>query len=114
VEIHGDGGQTRDFTYVTDVAEAVEAAISATGSMVANIGTGTATSVRDLYDLAAAVTGCRRSLISAPARVGDVRHSVLAIDRAKALLGWQPRTSLAEGLRSTADWLSDPQAQASR
>lgn len=106
VEIHGDGEQTRDFVYVTDVAEAAEAALSTAGSMVVNIGTGRATSIRHLYDLAAAVTGFHQDPVFAPARVGDVRHSVLAVDRAKVALGWQARTNLADGIHSTAEWLS--------
>jgi UDP-glucose 4-epimerase len=107
VEIHGDGEQTRDFLYVTDVAEAVEAALAAAHSMIVNIGTGHGTSIRSLYDLAATVTGFHQDPVFAPARVGDVRRSVLAVERAKAQLGWQARTSLIDGLRSTADWLSN-------
>lgn len=109
VEIHGDGEQTRDFVYVTDVAEAVEAALSTAGSMVVNIGTGRATSIRHLYDLAAAATGFHQDPVFAPARVGDVRHSVLAVDRAKVELGWQARTNLTDGIHSTAEWLSGKQ-----
>jgi UDP-glucose 4-epimerase len=106
VEIHGDGEQTRDFLYVTDVAEAVESALAARRSIVVNIGTGRATSIRSLYDLAAAVTGYNQRPIFTPSRVGDVRHSVLAIDRAMAEIGWQARISLVDGIQSTADWLS--------
>jgi UDP-glucose 4-epimerase len=106
VEIHGDGEQTRDFLYVTDVADAVEAALTTPGSIVVNVGTGRATSIRNLYDLAADVTGFRQDPVFGPARVGDVRHSVLDVERAKADLGWQARTTLVDGLRSTADWLA--------
>jgi len=102
VEVHGDGGQTRDFVYVADVAEAVEAAVMTAGSKTVNIGSGLGTSIRDLFDLAAAVSGFKASPVFAPSRVGDVRHSVLAIDQAKTELGWKATTALADGLRSTA------------
>ena len=107
VEVHGDGGQTRDFVYVADVAEAVEAALAAPRSTVVNIGTGRATSIRELFDLTAAVCRYEPGPTFAPARFGDVRHSVLSVDRAKAELGWQARTDLADGLRSTADWFAN-------
>lgn len=70
------------------------------------VGTGRATSIRHLYDLAAAVAGFHQDPVLAPARVGDVRHSVLAVDRAKTEVGWQARTNLADGIESTAEWLS--------
>lgn len=107
VEVHGDGGQTRDFVYVGDVAEAAEAALTAAGSTTVNIGTGLGTSIRDLFDLTAAISGYKSSPVSAPSRVGDVRHSVLAIDRALTEIGWKARTSLADGLRSTAAWFAE-------
>ncbi len=107
VEMHGDGGQTRDFVYVADVAEAIESALTTPGSMAVNIGTGLGTSIRDLYDLTAAVSGYNSEPISAPSRVGDVRHSVLAVELAKVELGWQARTDLDDGLRSTAAWFSE-------
>ena len=107
VEVHGDGGQTRDFVFVADVAEAVEAARTTAGSVTVNIGTGLGTSIRDLFDLTAAVSGYKASPVFAPSRVGDVRHSVLAIDRAKTELGWKATTALADGLRSTSDWFAE-------
>ncbi len=101
--VNGDGEQTRDFVYVGDVADAVAAAIARPGAAgVVNLGTGVATSVNQLYRRLQQVTG-----VEAPARHGppvpEQRRSVLAATRARALLGWTPRTALDDGLRQTVD-----------
>lgn len=98
--IHGDGRQTRDFLYVDDAVDAlVRAGVKGDGLSV-NIGTATATSVRDLWDMIAGP--------GAPAPVcddrggggGGVTRSALAVTRARIHLGWAPWTDLASGLRS--------------
>jgi UDP-glucose 4-epimerase len=101
--IYGDGGQTRDFVHVSDVvnafwkAAAVERPV--TGLMI-NIGTGVGTSIREVLQLMAALSGRPAVAEHAPARPGEVRHSCAEIARAKQLLGWEPRIRLADGLAS--------------
>ena len=98
--IYGDGAQTRDFVYVGDVAEAVLAAVGHAGG-VFNIGTGIETSVTELH------AACRRAVGSSdfpshgPAREGDVLRSVIDPNLAASAIGWQPRTSLDDGLALT-------------
>jgi len=96
--IFGDGNQTRDFVYVGDVADALLAAASAAGSGVLNVGSGTETSVRDLYDLCTRMTGVEREPRFAPSRPGDLRRSVLDPSRAAGELGWSAKTPLADGI----------------
>lgn len=105
VTIYGDGGQTRDFVYVGDVAEAMVAAVAAPGVGRLNIGTGAHTSVRDLHSLIAGVAPSPPPEYG-PARAGEVRSSALDAAAARAVLGWVPRTSLEDGLRRTLEWLS--------
>ena len=104
VTINGDGRQTRDLVYVGDVARAHVMALEASESMTVNIGTGTATSVSDLFRLMAGETGYAFPPAHQSERPGDVEHIYLDISRAKRLLGWAPQTSLQDGLRETLAW----------
>ena len=101
ITIDGDGEQTRDFVFVADVAEAVLLALRAERSGSVNVGTGTATSVNDLFVELAGIAGYTRSPFHGPSRPGDVRYSVLDVRRASSLLGWEARTPLRDGLIQT-------------
>jgi UDP-glucose 4-epimerase len=100
VTICGDGEQTRDYVYVGDVVAAVLAAMGADGG-VYNVGTGTETSVNELFDACRRIAGVGAEATHAPARPGDVLRSVLDVSRAERALAWRPQTSLAEGLALT-------------
>lgn len=100
--IFGDGEQTRDFVYVADIVAAVLAAVGQDGG-VFNVGTGVETSVNQLFDACRTVAGSEVGARHAAARPGDVLRSVLDVSRAKRELGWEPQTSLEDGLRAT--WL---------
>ncbi len=105
--IHGDGRQSRDFTYVADVVGANLAALDLAegGGRVANVGRGEATSVNDLWD--AVATACGRPglrVTHGPPRPGDIRHSRAATARAREWLGPSARTPLGEGLALTVAW----------
>ncbi len=100
-EIFGDGGQTRDFVYAGDVAQAFLAAAAADGAGVYNVGTGVPTSVLDLHRLCVETAGSDREPRLAPERPGDIRHSVLDPARAARDLGWRAGTTLAAGLART-------------
>ena len=100
--INGDGGQTRDYVYVADVAEAAVRALDRPEAQgVANVGTGIETSVNELYARLACVAGESRPPTHGPAKLGEQRRSVLNPSRAKMLLGWTPATSLEPGLART-------------
>jgi UDP-glucose 4-epimerase len=106
--IYGDGLQTRDYLYVDDAVDAFVRATEKGGGLLVNIGTGTATTVHDLYDRIAALTGYAEAPHMAPARMGDLEHSCLDPGRAAIHLGWKPWTSLDEGLARTVDWFRAP------
>jgi len=103
--IYGDGEQTRDYVYVGDVAEAAELALGSSARGVVNISTGRETSVNALHRQLAAAVGVNGDAEYGAARAGEVRRSVLANARARALLGWQPRSPLERGIGATLDWM---------
>jgi len=103
--IFGDGAQTRDYVFVADVCDAMVRAVDRDGG-VYNVGTGVETSVVDLHAAIRAATGIDREPAFAPARLGELRRSVLDPSLAERELGWRPRRSLAEGLEKTWAFIS--------
>jgi len=106
--IYGDGEQTRDYLYVDDAVDAFVRATEKGGGLLVNIGTGVETTVRDLYDRIAALTGYAETPHMAPARMGELERSCLDPGRAAIHLGWKPWTDLDEGLGLTVDWFRAP------
>jgi len=100
ITIFGDGEQTRDYVYVGDVVRAIQAAIGRDGG-VFNVGTGTETSVNELFERCRTVARVDTEATHAPARPGDALRSFLDISRSERELGWRPQTPLEEGLRLT-------------
>jgi UDP-glucose 4-epimerase len=103
--IFGDGLQTRDYVYAGDVARATLAAAGQDGG-VFNVGTGSETSVVELYDACRRVAGSSLDAQQAPARLGELQRSVLDVSRAERELGWRPEVPLEEGLRLTWESIS--------
>jgi nucleoside-diphosphate-sugar epimerase len=106
--IFGDGEQTRDYLFVDDTVHAFAlAAAERAGGQVLNVGTGTETSVNELFQTLAPLAGYRAEPAYAPAREGDVRRSALDASLAGRELGWKPWTSLEEGLAQVVAWASE-------
>lgn len=104
--VFGDGGQTRDFVYVGNVADAnLRAATAPCGAGgVFNVGGGTQISLLDLLDALGGVTGRKLKPEFLPARAGEVYHSRADINRAREVLGYGPTLTLARGLAHTLAW----------
>jgi nucleoside-diphosphate-sugar epimerase len=105
--IHGDGGQTRDFTYVDDIISANLACCTAPESAVGgvyNVAWGNRISVKDLALTIAKILGKSIEPVHIAARAGDVRDSQADSNRAREKLGWVPKVSFEEGLSRTIDW----------
>ncbi|MGJ7923303.1 NAD-dependent epimerase/dehydratase family protein [Neobacillus sp. LXY-4] len=99
--IFGDGGQTRDFVYVKDVALANLLSIHNGKNEIFNIGCNSKTSINELYNKIKNLSSKDVSAIYMPARDGDIRHSRLDINKASTILGWQPSFNLETGLVET-------------
>jgi UDP-glucose 4-epimerase len=101
--IHGDGKQTRDFVYVTDVAEANLLALRTDlPPGIYNVGTGTQVSIQELHHL---LVGPNNPPLHTPPRPGDVRYSALDNTAIRSELGWQPSVPFVEGLARTWRYL---------
>ncbi len=104
--VHGDGLQSRDFTYVANVVQALTKAADAPGvsGRVFNVGTGNSVTVLDLVAALNDLLGRDLAPQHAPARAGDVRHSRARIEAARRELGYEPSVPFREGLRRTVAW----------
>ena len=105
--IFGDGEQSRDFTYVTNVVDATLRACTAPAApgKVINVGTGTSSTLNQTITVLNGILGKQVKPQYAAPRVGDVRHSTADISLARATLGYEPRVAFEDGLRRTVEWL---------
>ena len=111
--VFGDGTQTRDYVYVTDVADATWRA--ATGTLPApglldarafNVGTGIGTSVRRLAEVLSRAAGTEPKIEYAPKRPGEQQDSVVDVTKATRVLDWRPAVSLEDGLARSYEWFA--------
>jgi UDP-glucose 4-epimerase len=107
--IYGDGLQTRDYTYVTDTADAAVKVYytKSTRGMVLNIASGKETTIKDLISKIAKIMNCKKPIIYDKPRPGDVRRFVGSNSLAKKLINYEPKVSFDQGLRRTIDWYRD-------
>jgi UDP-glucose 4-epimerase len=104
--VHGDGLQSRDFTYVSNAVQALMKAGQAPGvsGRVYNIGTGASITVLDLVAALNRLLGTNLKPQHGPPRAGDVRYSRADISRARQDLGYEPVETFEEGLKRTLSW----------
>jgi len=111
--INGDGGQTRDFTFVENCVEAnIRAALVQNPeavNQVYNIAVGDRTSLNDLFYILREEAGAKVEPEYGPDRAGDIRDSLADISKARRLLGYDPQIKIKEGLRITLDWFRNNQ-----
>jgi len=107
--IHGDGEQTRDFTYVANVVDGVLRACEAPGASgeAINVATEGRVSLNELLRVLQGIIGTQLEAIHGEPRVGDVRDSQASIAKARRLLGYEPSVPFEEGLRRTVEWFRD-------
>ena len=104
-EIWGDGSVIRDYVFIDDVVDAlVAAAGDQSEGRVFNIGSGVGRSIREVIAAIEFALGKELDIAWKPGRAADVPASVVAIERAKDLMGWQPRTPLDSGLAQAIQW----------
>ena len=108
LQVHGDGEQTRDFTYVDDAVSATLLAAIAPRAEgeVFNVGTGIEVSINELARRVGEAVGRTVTLEHIDRRdIDNIRRRVVSIEKARRMLRWTPQITLEEGLRMTAAWL---------
>lgn len=116
-KVHGDGRQTRDFTYVDDAVDATLTALLSPKSegMVFNLGTGIETAVADLIPILGRLMGKTVAVEHIDRRdIDNIRRRVLNIERMRTRLRWQPQIDLEEGLRRTVAWFLEHKSRHAR
>jgi len=105
IEIYGDGRQTRDYTFISDVVEANLRAMGS-GEGVYNIGGGARRTLNEVIDVIEEVTGKKANKKNIDKQKGDMRHTYADISKAENELSYCPSVSLKDGLSREWDWMS--------
>jgi UDP-glucuronate 4-epimerase len=108
IEIYGDGTTRRDYTYIDDIVSGVLGALSAPpGYRVYNLGESATLSLADLVALLERATGVRAKRKVLPPQPGDVPVTFADISRARAEIGYDPKTPVEEGVKRFVQWYRD-------
>ena len=105
ITLYGDGEQTRDFTYIDDIARGTLAALKPLGYEIINLGGGnTPISINAMISLLEENLGSTAIIDYQPALAADMQDTAADITKASDLLDWKPNTSPESGLLQTAQW----------
>jgi GDP-L-fucose synthase len=108
----GTGAPVREFIYSGDAAEAVARLLESGYTEPLNIGTGIGTSIKELAEIVARLTGFRGEIVWDTSKADGVLRKVLDVSRMESILGWKPPTSLEAGLSKTIRWYLQNKAEA--
>ncbi len=103
--LHGDGTQSRDFTYVTDAVDATVRAATADAPPVVNVGGGHEATMREVISIIEGLAGTALAVLSSSPQLGDVQRTGADTTEARRRLGWQPEVDLDLGIRSSYGWV---------
>ena len=104
VEIFGDGTQSRDFTYVDDIAKGTILALRPVGYEIINLGGSNPQDLSEIVRLIEKYTKKKAKIINSEFHKADIRATWADITKAREMLGWEPRMSIEEGLEETVKW----------
>lgn len=102
--LYGDGTQKRDFTYIDDIARGTILALKPTGYQIFNLGNDRPVTIMRLISIIEQLLGKKAQIGRQPAHPADVPATWASIDKAKELLGWQPKIRLEQGVKLAVDW----------
>jgi nucleoside-diphosphate-sugar epimerase len=112
VTVYGDGSQSRDFTFVEDIARGTIAALKTLGFETINLGSDQPAVLIDVIHSIEGLLGKKAKLRHEPMHPADVLATWADIGKARQLLGWEPRTKLEGGLKAIVDWYRENRAWA--
>ncbi len=104
--MYGYGSMRRDYVFVSDIVEANMLSIDRGDGGVYNIGTGTPTTIKELFSILKEISGKSIEPTLAPAREGEISEIYLNCERARKDLKWEPEIPLKQGLKKTFDWFA--------
>ena len=106
IEMYGDGSSQRDYTFVDDIVDGVERALCLVepGFEVINLGRGEPVQLIDMIRAIEAALGKKATIVHKPMPAGDVQNTFAGIDKARSLLGYDPQTSIEEGIARFVAW----------
>ncbi|HNX91866.1 MAG TPA: GDP-mannose 4,6-dehydratase [Candidatus Omnitrophota bacterium] len=104
IELFGDGSQSRDFTYVDDIAEGTARALKRVGFQIINLGGDDPYSIRSVIKLLTGYLGKKTVICRKPFDKSDINATWADIKKARMILGWKPHVRLEEGLKRTVEW----------
>ena len=114
ITVNGDGSQSRDFTYVDDIARGTIAALRPVGYDIINLGSDKPVVLNDAIGLIERLTGRTAQVRYQPAHPADVKASWADVTRAGAVLGWEPQVAFEAGVQALVDWYATERAWASQ
>lgn len=115
IELFGDGTQSRDFTYVDDIAKGTIAALKPVGYEIVNLGGGNQPiSLNTIIEKLEALLGKKAKIQNAPFHIADIKTTWADISKADRLFGWKPTIDLDTGLKACVDWHNDNQPWSSK
>ncbi|MCP4229587.1 MAG: NAD-dependent epimerase/dehydratase family protein [bacterium] len=104
IVMFGDGTETRDYTYISDIAEANILGLEKGDREILCIGRSVEVTVPEIFDRIAAITGYKKEPVRKPLRPGEVHRIYLDNSKAKRILGWEPKVNFDEGLEETVEF----------
>jgi len=104
LEIFGDGNQSRDFTYVDDIAEGTILSLKPVGYEIINLGGNSPYKLSEIINLIEKYTGKKAKFIMKEFHKADIKATWADITKAKKILGWQPNVTIEEGIKRTIEW----------
>ena len=107
IEIYGDGTQSRDFTYVDDIAEGTVKALKPLGYEIINLGGNHPYQLLEVVQLIEQYLGKKAKITFKDFHKADLKATWADISKAKELLDWEPKVSLEEGIKRTVDWFKE-------
>lgn len=108
IELFGDGSQSRDFTYIDDIAKGTIAAIKEVGYEIINLGGGrNPVSLNTVISKLEELIGKKAKIEHKAFHIADIKETWADIIKAKQLLGWEPKTTLDQGLENSVKWYMD-------
>ena len=112
VTVYGDGRQSRDFTYVDDIARGTVAGLKPLEHEIINLGSDTPTVLMDAIGIIEELTAKKAEIVFAPRHPADVLATWADISKAERLLGWRPQSTFRDGLEALVKWYQGNRAWA--